>query len=104
EAILALAPPRVRRVVERRLAEDPATPRRIEFGAPVSLGVSTVLGELQATARETFCPLIIRRVYRSWRARGDVESQSFGPTKPAPRPRKPAGRGARRGSPKKGHR
>jgi hypothetical protein len=66
QGMLALAPPGVRRVITKELARDGATPRRIALPAPIRCGVSTILGEPQATARESFLPLVVRAVYPRW--------------------------------------
>ena len=66
QAMLALAPPAVRTVITKELARDGSTPRRIALPAPIRCGISSTLGELQTTARESFLPLVVRAVYPRW--------------------------------------
>ena len=62
EAILSRGSPRLRMFVMPQLAQDPATPRTIDFPEPVYCSVSARLGEEQQGPYENFIPLIVQSI------------------------------------------
>jgi hypothetical protein len=66
QGMLALAPSAVRTIITKELVRDGSTPRRVALPASIRCGVSTILGKVQMTARESFLPLVVRAVYPRW--------------------------------------
>lgn len=63
QKILSNATPKLRAFIDSQLADDPNTPRTIDFEEEVSFGVRARLGQVQQVQRESFVPLTAQEIF-----------------------------------------